>query len=219
MRLTTLCQEAQDERRARRMAWAVSICALFLAVGLLGLRHPTRPAPRIVSAAQFSPMTLFEPPHAPEPEAATSESDPGLVEISVTPPPQHMLVAAVDSPEVAFPVPVPVSAVLVPARQAMPPAPVAPASVSSNTAFTPGGDGGWTPQPKYPRLAEQRGYEGTVIITFTADTSGEITEARVSKSSGFEVLDDEALNTIRRKWRLVPGPVRRHYIAIVFQLK
>lgn len=64
--------------------------------------------------------------------------------------------------------------------------------------------GSETPQPRYPELARKRGQEGTVEIRCHVDESGRVTDVAVSKSSGFRLLDDAALNTLS-KWRFRPG--------------
>ncbi len=58
--------------------------------------------------------------------------------------------------------------------------------------------------PKYPRSAKQAGHQGTVTVSFTVGTSGKISAAQVSKSSGHSSLDKAALSAIKR-WRFNPA--------------
>ncbi len=51
---------------------------------------------------------------------------------------------------------------------------------------------------RYPRRAEYRGYEGTVLVTFVVSRHGEILDYKIKHSSGNILLDKEALATIRR---------------------
>ncbi|MFT6180892.1 MAG: protein TonB [Paracoccaceae bacterium] len=60
------------------------------------------------------------------------------------------------------------------------------------------------PTPKYPSSARRAGHEGTVMLSFTVGTSGKVTSARVSKSSGHSPLDNAAIAAIRR-WRFKPA--------------
>ena len=51
---------------------------------------------------------------------------------------------------------------------------------------------------RYPRLARDRGIEGEALIEFFLAGDGKLLDARVIRSSGFTILDKEALLTIRR---------------------
>lgn len=78
--------------------------------------------------------------------------------------------------------------------------------------------------PSYPQVARRRNIQGTVIILATVSEEGRVTEAKVDKSSGFDVLDNAALSAIRM-WEFVPGkrgntPVQSLVkLPITFQLK
>jgi protein TonB len=54
--------------------------------------------------------------------------------------------------------------------------------------------------PRYPEQAYQRGWHGTVLLRLEIDAKGTVTQVSVVQSSGFPVLDAEALNTVRQ-WR------------------
>lgn len=49
------------------------------------------------------------------------------------------------------------------------------------------------PIPSYPRMAERRRMQGTATIVVTINRDGRATNARVERSSGHKLLDDEAL--------------------------
>lgn len=49
------------------------------------------------------------------------------------------------------------------------------------------------PQPNYPRQARRRHLEGTVVILITTDGLGQVTDARVERTSGHNILDEAAL--------------------------
>ncbi|MCO4876386.1 TonB family protein [Paraburkholderia caribensis] len=53
------------------------------------------------------------------------------------------------------------------------------------------------PAPEYPSKAKRLQQEGTVVIKLTIGTDGQVTAARVARSSGFDSLDAAALASIR----------------------
>lgn len=61
------------------------------------------------------------------------------------------------------------------------------------------------PKPLYPLLARRMGAEGVVVLQVLVREDGSVGEARVRKSSGFELLDESALRTVRDKWRFLPA--------------
>ena len=48
----------------------------------------------------------------------------------------------------------------------------------------------------YPRLAIRNGWQGTVMLAFKINFSGEIFEQKVSKTSGYRILDQAALKSL-----------------------
>jgi TonB family protein len=54
----------------------------------------------------------------------------------------------------------------------------------------------------YPYVARLRGWEGRVMLVFNIETSGRLENIRVAQSSGFAILDDSALNSLRQVERL-----------------
>ena len=79
------------------------------------------------------------------------------------------------------------------------------------------------PKPPYPEFARRRGYEGTVRLKVEVLASGRVGRIWVKESSGYEILDRSALETIR-DWRFIPArfggiPVKSTVIIPVkFQL-
>jgi protein TonB len=53
-------------------------------------------------------------------------------------------------------------------------------------------------QKRYPRLAVQRGWQGEVLLRVTVDSSGQLLEVVVQQSSGYDSLDREATEMVRR---------------------
>ncbi|MEW6026055.1 MAG: TonB family protein [Planctomycetota bacterium] len=58
--------------------------------------------------------------------------------------------------------------------------------------------------PPYPRLARQLGQEGLVLLSVEIDENGRAREVRVARSSGYKLLDDAAVKTVRG-WIFIPA--------------
>jgi len=58
----------------------------------------------------------------------------------------------------------------------------------------------------YPPVARRMGWEGRVLIGFILEPNGDIRDLKVLKSSGYEILDKEALDAIRRSYKDFPKP-------------
>ena len=61
-----------------------------------------------------------------------------------------------------------------------------------------------TPVPRYPADVRRRGLEGVVVLSVLVRSDGRVEEARVAASSGIAVLDEVALDAVR-KWTFVPA--------------
>jgi protein TonB len=84
-----------------------------------------------------------------------------------------------------------------------------------------GGGGGGTsaspaygsnPQPPYPMAARRMGIEGTVVLRVVVAPDGTPASVVVLESSGSEILDSSALETVQKRWRFVPA--RRNGIPV-----
>ncbi len=60
------------------------------------------------------------------------------------------------------------------------------------------------PPPAYPRASRRLGEQGTVIVRVFISTQGTPEKAELRTSSGFDRLDQAALEAVQR-WRFVPG--------------
>ncbi len=70
----------------------------------------------------------------------------------------------------------------------------------------------------YPRLARERGIEGTVLVRFRVLPTGEVEEVNVARSSGAAILDEASVRTVRRAG---PMPYVNGWIEVpmVYELK
>ncbi len=63
---------------------------------------------------------------------------------------------------------------------------------------------GTNPKPKYPGIATSRGWEGTVRLMVKVSVDGESEEVTVQRSSGYDVLDEAAIEAVE-KWKFIPA--------------
>ena len=79
-----------------------------------------------------------------------------------------------------------------------PPAPVRVQLPSSDADYLQ------NPKPSYPPMSKRLGEQGKVVVRVLIEVDGKAQTAEIKQSSGFERLDQAALNTVLR-WRYVPG--------------
>ena len=60
------------------------------------------------------------------------------------------------------------------------------------------------PHPPYPRISRRLREEGQVLLAVEIDVDGHASQAVIKRSSGFDRLDQSALQTVW-KWRFMPG--------------
>ncbi|MBE9581165.1 MAG: energy transducer TonB [Proteobacteria bacterium] len=60
------------------------------------------------------------------------------------------------------------------------------------------------PPPNYPKVARRRGYEGSTRLKVEVLESGKVGRIEIASSSGFEVLDKAALESVKN-WTFTPG--------------
>ena len=67
------------------------------------------------------------------------------------------------------------------------------------------------PHPTYPLIARKKGWEGRVLIQAEIDREGNVSEIKVLESSGFQVLDDASLETLK-KWKFTPAKIGNKFV-------
>lgn len=86
-------------------------------------------------------------------------------------------------------------------------APSGPSESSPEPALTlPSSDAAYlnNPRPAYPMAARRRKMQGLVLLSVLVGTDGRPHGVVVKHSSGFEILDEAALQAVRG-WRFAPG--------------
>jgi len=59
---------------------------------------------------------------------------------------------------------------------------------------------------QYPKLAQVRGWQGIVIVEIEMSPTGAVLSMTIKKSSGYDILDAEAMQMIQRAMPLPPPP-------------
>lgn len=74
---------------------------------------------------------------------------------------------------------------------------------------------------EYPYLARRLGHQGKIILSFILNPKGEVSELKILKSSGYDMLDSEALRAVNRVKTKFPKPQKTVVVTlpIVFQLE
>lgn len=149
-------------------------------------KKPLPPKPQPV------PQVAKPIPQAHEPEPAIQEQPPV---IAATPPPQAK------EPPNNFVVPTP--------PQEPPPRPKGPTEQDIENArgnYSNLLSREFAKYKQYPRMAQIRGWQGTVKVELHIDATGSIRSSTVIESSNFEVLDKQALEMVRKASPLPQPP-------------
>jgi protein TonB len=138
-------------------------------------RPPEPVARKRPPAPAPAPRPVAQPDPAPSPRAITATAEP-------SPAPQPPVQAAVPAPAAA-------------------PAPPEPPKVQ-----LPSSDADYlqNPKPAYPPISKRLGEQGKVVVRVLIAADGSAQQAEIRQSSGFDRLDQAALQTVL-KWRYVPG--------------
>ena len=68
---------------------------------------------------------------------------------------------------------------------------------------------------RYPRLARKMGWEGKVVVAFVIREDGTVINIRIVKSSGFTLLDNNAVESIKKAQPFPSPPVRAELVVPV----
>lgn len=192
--------------RERRWHGPVAAVLIHGAIALLWLAWPTAPAP--VLEDQVVELVLAPPPApAPAPVPPAPAVQPAAATPVVKPALPRPAPAAKAAPAAAIR---PVAEA--PATSA--PATSAPAAPAAETAQGPhesapsepdlSPNPTEAPRPVYPRAARQRGWQGVVMVLVQVAADGVPLGVAVKASSGHSLLDEAALEAVKR-WRFSPA--------------
>ena len=142
----------------------------------------------------IEPAANRTPPRTAAPLRAKTEPPPQPPAVN-EPAPNAPVLAAVAAPP-ALPV------------AAAAPVEAAPASAPATTSRVelPSSDAQYlqNPKPAYPAISKRLGEQGKVMVRVLIGEDGRAQRAEIRQSSGYERLDQAALNTVLA-WRYVPG--------------
>ncbi|MGZ8915881.1 MAG: energy transducer TonB [Methylobacter sp.] len=152
--------------------------------------EPVKPPSKVqISFVRPQPKPVVQPP--PPPPKVVALNKPPKPKVQPKPAPK------VEPPPVPTPTVVRADAPVVSA----PPAPPVEEKVTE-----PGTGAAYldNPEPVYPDVAMERGWEGKVLMKVHVLANGKPDNVSVLKSSGKEVLDNEAVRTVKQ-WSFVPA--------------
>lgn len=182
---------------------------LVMAVELL-----TAPAPQAAKPAPPAPP-VEQPKPQPKPvkpkKAPAPPKRPPVIRKTVPAPapkpvpvsPSEPAPAARAETAASAPTPAPTAA-------AMPPRPAVSAGPSAQPKTEPFTEANYranyksNPKPEYPRLAKSRGWQGKVLLRVQVTADGRSAAVSVQQGSGHELLDEAAIEAVRR-WTFIPA--------------
>jgi protein TonB len=148
-----------------------------------------------ISFVRPQPKPVVQPP-PPPPQKVVALNKPPKPKVQPKPVPKLVEPLPVQSPA-------PVTDANAPVVSA-PPAPPAPPAAEKVTEPSAGAGYLNNPAPVYPEIAMDNGWEGKVLMKVHVLANGSPDSVSVIKSSDIEVLDDEAVRTVK-KWSFVPA--------------
>lgn len=233
--------DPSSRRNGVGAACAALLHGSALAALLLTPTQPPRPLPRetlmlvdFVAVAPPPPPAAAPQPEPPAPRRIEPPPEPRAQPKPQPPRPSApRTTPAPPKPAAAEPAPLPVaeapplSAVAASseasadtaAEASAPPATVGGTAEASQTPPVPvkGVTGLDNPKPLYPRMARRKGWQGLVILNVWVDESGAARTVALFRSSGHDVLDESALETVK-SWRFVPARRGGQNVAAAVQV-
>src|SRR5665213_1795156 len=199
--LARVCLPAPGRTAPRRLAWANSICLLFLLVGVVGNQSrlsARKAAPPLEQPAPviIEPLPLVSPPAVEAKPDESQNDDPKPLTPSIQ-------AVTLETPAIHFAVPTPGN-LLAPMSVAPTPAetPLKQAAPVKRapTRIQSSGAGGERPNPVYPRMYQEMGIQGTVVLQFTVNDAARVVSVGIKRSSGSSALDQHTADFIKSRW-------------------
>jgi periplasmic protein TonB len=85
--------------------------------------------------------------------------------------------------------------------------PEKPAAPPPPTRVMPRIDATHSQEPEYPPVSRRLGEQGSAILQVLVGVDGRVVEAKLAQSSGFDRLDQAALDGVKANYRFIPGMV------------
>ena len=149
-----------------------------------------------------APKVQPQPPAPPKPTPVKQPSPKATAPVKTIAP----LPLAIADPTPSPNAPTGVIAPAAPAPQVAAPVAEAPAAPAPVRVQLPSSDADYlqNPKPSYPPMSKRLGEQGKVVVRVLIEVDGKAQKAEIKQPSGFDRLDQAALNTVLR-WRYVPG--------------
>jgi TonB family protein len=212
---------SRDDWRA--LAWINSICALFLVIGVLGFRPRPNHQSLTRDQANVVPIVFMPEVKQEELKPVFTEFSPSSQSETVAEPAPPPVVAVAEPAQVSFPVAIEGPVTLVAPRYSPPtsaPSPSRPdASARQITFNADNNPHGYFPKPTYPPSELAAHHEGRVMLAVVIAPNGKAQSVTVNESSGWEKLDEAAVQKVRDDWDFGPGNTRYFRIPLVFQIQ
>ena len=199
--------------RASQHRGPIVVCTIAAHLALVvALWHakPWAPGPKSpprIEVALIAPPAPEKPkPPPPRIQRRTLAKPQPLAVVAPLPMPQVPVPTMIPTPIASMPIESPITVIEAPVIE-VPPAPapkvVAPPPIE---IVPPRFDAAYldNPPPMYPSGAKRAGEEGRVLLRVLVSADGRAQTVEIAKSSGFDRLDDAAIDAVRR-WRFVPA--------------
>jgi len=159
---------------------------------------PAVPQKTITPKPDIAKLDTKATPIKPSPAPVNNDTTKQLEHVSETP----QVISAAPTAEVA-------PAVVVPPPPPEPPKAVGPSQDDIDAARNQYGNAlanALAKYQQYPKIAQARGYQGDVLVEVQLDSNGNVTSSKISKPSGYELLDNQALEMVKKASPLPPPP-------------
>jgi protein TonB len=186
--------ETSPQQRLFGIAFAVTMEAaiIYALLVALGYAPAPPPIPGDLIVVNVPPPSKID--NTPPPPAQTFDPPPVVVV-----PPEITLIYAPPVPTTTISLPPPLPAPTVPPR-------VTPQPPTPPVVFTPArAIAASHTTPEYPFISRRLREQGTLRLKLTIDEKGSVTGAVVVNSSGFQRLDEAAVNWVKSHWRYTPA--------------
>ena len=156
--------------------------------------QPVQPPPEIVEPqTKTTPKPTPKPVVKPTPNPIVQEAKPVTETPVTTPAPEVIAVKpAAERPTVTHS-----AAVAEPVKEAPP----MPSQAEIDNATGRYGNALWnaiSKHKKYPKIAQMRGWQGETVVELELDGTGKLKSKKITQSSGYEVLDKQALEMVEK---------------------